>query len=458
MTTIVNNALDTAKSVAKSVSGLDKKRIENFEKKNKKIIDDNVGTIVKTICDNIHNKTSKRKLVTEDPYNAVKERIVELFGKGTSEKLLEYLPYFEGKEMDDNEIQGFYKSLGVDIGSDKNSKKITNDNTKNGEQINTSTGGNGGNMMNSSKKTYGGDDPKEMVVSSGGSSDNELSKESFTDSIKIICNHINENPTSIMPLVDSFNKGFKVYLDDKLDKSEFINLINPFSKQVLTKLKKKSFTDIDIINLFDITDGEIVNKRYKIPISYFDKYKNPTIDDSKEKNSILAEMKEREQKLPDLINKLKEQIKTEEANKKKISFTDRTNINKSKNLIKDLKTELYDLEKEQSTMNKINYLIKRKSDEMCLKFGKEIKQSVMNMDNGKPQTIYNNVKTEKCDMTAKENEKTNNFINNIREYQLTQAELDALSKKTKNGGKKSYKQKKYRINHRKTIKYKKPRL
>lgn len=37
MTTIVNNALDTAKSVAKSVSGLDKKRIENFEKKIKRL-------------------------------------------------------------------------------------------------------------------------------------------------------------------------------------------------------------------------------------------------------------------------------------------------------------------------------------------------------------------------------------------------------------------------------------
>jgi hypothetical protein len=447
MTTIVNNALDTAKSVAKSVSGLDKKRIENFEKKNKKIIDDNVETIVKTICEKIHDNKSKRKLVTEDPYNAVKDRIGELFGKGgDSEKLWEYLPYFEGKSMNDNEIQGFYKNLGVDLGSNKNGKKITNDNTAAG-----------GNITKPSNKTYGGNDTKEMVVSSGGSSDNELSKESFTDSIKIICNHINENPTSIMPLINSFNKGFKGYLDDKLDKPEFSNLINPFSKEVLTKLKNKSFTDIDIIKLFNITDGELVNKRYKIPISYFDKYNKPTIDDSNETNSILAEMKKREQQLPILIDKLKKEIETEEANKKKLSFTDRTNINKLKNLIKKLKTELYDLEKEQSTMNKINYLIKRKSDEMCLKFGKEIKQSVMNMDNGKPQTVYNNVKTEKCDITEQENETTTNFIKNIREYQLTQAELDALSK-SKKGGKKSYKQKKYKNNRRKTIKYKKPRL
>jgi hypothetical protein len=60
MDALKNAALDTAKSVAKSVSGLDKKRIENFEKKNKKIIVDNIPTIVKTICDNIHNKTKKK--------------------------------------------------------------------------------------------------------------------------------------------------------------------------------------------------------------------------------------------------------------------------------------------------------------------------------------------------------------------------------------------------------------
>jgi hypothetical protein len=473
-------AKDAGKGLLKNVAGVDvdKTQLDNFKKNNQKPIKEGVQQIVNTICERIHKK-DKRKLVTEDIYNKIKDRIVELYGGGISEKLWEYLPYFEGKPLDDYEIEGFYKKLGIDVNK---SAKTTSKNT-NTTSSNVTTRSNVTNTTNTNKQNeqkIAGDTsstgilqvdggklkklkPVQFPISaqSGGKSiaeelgSNPLSKESFTSSIKIICNYINENPTYIMPLIDSFNNDFKKYLDEKLDKKEFINLIQPFSKQFIQKLKNKSIADIDIKDVFTINDAELLNKRYKIPISYFDKYNKNDSNDAEEKKSILAGMKEREQELPNLINKINEQITTKEEEQKTISIGDRTKMNESKTTIKDLKKELYELEKEKSTMDKINYLIKRKTDEMCVKFGKEIKQSAMNMDNGKPQTNYNNAKTEKCDMTAKENETTTNFIKKIREYQLTQADLDTLSRK---GGKKSYKQKKNRSNRRKTIKYKKTRL
>jgi hypothetical protein len=438
-------------------------------------MDDNIPTIVKTICDNIHNKTKKKKLVTEDPYNAVKDRIAELFPGGTSEILWKYLPYFEGKEMNDNEIKGFYEKLGIDLSSTsknskKNTKKIkTKEEKRKGKKM---KGGIGANViselsgvMEKGQMNNGGNDPMKMLASSAGLGDNELTKQSFIDSIKIICEYINDNPTTIMPLIESFNKDFKIYLNTKLDKNEFINIIKPFSKQFIQKLKNKSISKVDIKDVFEISEPELLEKRYNIPLSYFEKYiKN--IDNNKKtegevsKKTIQKELEERKTEVNQSIENIKTDIKNKEEEKNKMSSWNSEHRPKIRNLkkeITDLQNKKYELEREQKQLNEVDFLINKKRDELCYRLGKSLKESIKHATDGTLSAAVGD-NNENCNNAALQNKTKEKFI---KEILLSAQQIDALSKNvgiSRNGGKKSYKQKKYKSNRRKTIKYKKTHL